>query len=706
MADPDMIRAFAGEYRKLATGLDSVLAALDERAAWPAGEDGVRLCELANTLRDGSAFLGFHRLSALARILCDLLAACGDTSPARRRLFVAVCRLAEQLMCGIESRGVEPNPGMEWAHVADLARNQGLSLHWQEPATAPETSDEQRLAALLTDEDVPPQPSPSPPTLAAATDLVGVFVQDTAEILDQAERDLLQVEQKPEAIHDILRHFHTLKGNSGLMGYDQLQRLNHRLEGALQDVRDGQGSLPPVWTQFLLRLVDVQRQTMAAIQNGGDSRVADFDALMQEAASLFAAGRPTAGAAGAGKPILPDALVPEGGSLAARGTVRVSVDRLDQLNDLVGELVIATAVVTHLSEPHAGGDAEQFGRAFHQLNLIASELQHLAMSTRMVPVETVLRRLSRLTRDLSGRTGKAIDLQLEGMETEVDRSVAELIADPLVHMIRNAVDHGLESPAERKRAGKPETGTIRVEARHRSGEVWIRVTDDGRGLAKEKIRARAVAHGLLNPADELSDEKLYRLIFEPGFSTAEQVSEVSGRGVGMDVVRRNIERLHGRVDIETAAGLGTTLTLRIPLTLAVIQGMLVRVGAEQFILPLTTIRELLRPEPGSVRSLPGGAEIFRVRGETLPFFRLAGLLKLPSTAERPEDGVVCIVEDGDRRMGLAADELLGQQRVVVKNIGDVLGRISGVSGASILADGRVRLILDVPGLLRLAQGGE
>lgn len=471
----------------------------------------------------------------------------------------------------------------------------------------------------------------------------------------------------------------------------------------MQAVRDGQGTLPPAWVQCLLGLVDVQRQSVAGIQSRGDSRVANFDAHMQAAEALFSID-PVAAGGGRVDPLEPS--VPAGIAAAARGTVRVSVERLDQLNDLVGELAIAAAVVTHLSEPRAGTDAERFSRSFHQLNLIASELQNLAMSTRMVPVETVLRRLSRLVRDLSARTGKPIDLQLEGVETEVDRSVAELIADPLVHMVRNAVDHGLEAPSKRRRTGKPETGTIRIEARHRSGEVWIRVTDDGRGLPKEKIRARAVACGLLAPSEELSDEKLYRLIFEPGFSTAEEVTEVSGRGVGMDVVRRNVERLHGRVDIETAVGLGTTLTLRIPLTLAVIQGMLVRLGAEQFILPLTTIRELIRPEPGAVRALPGGAEIILVRGEALPLFRLARLLRFVAAAERPEDGVVCIVEDGDRRMGLVADELLGQQRVVVKNVGDALGRIPGVAGASILADGRVRLILDVPGLLRLAQGKE
>jgi two-component system chemotaxis sensor kinase CheA len=384
--------------------------------------------------------------------------------------------------------------------------------------------------------------------------------------------------------------------------------------------------------------------------------------------------------------------------------IRINVERLDQLSDLAGELLAATAVVMHLSERREHVDSEQYERACHQLDLVTSWLQNLSMSMRMVPVELAFRRLHRLVRDLAEKTGKPLELQLAGAETEADRRVIELIVDPLIHIVRNAVDHGIESPEERRKLAKPEIGTIRIEAFQRSGEVWIVVSDDGRGLQRARILEHARKKGLVGNNAALRDDQILDLIFEPGFSTSESVTEVSGRGVGLDVVRKNVERLRGRVTAQSLEGFSTTMTLRIPLMLSVINGMMTRVGTEQFVLPVENVRELLRPAPTDVHRAADRGAVVGVRGETVPLFRLADLFAVNGAVRDADDGIVVVVEDGDRRAALLVDETIGQQRVVVKSLRESLGRVTGVSGASVLADGRVRLVLDVPGLIGIAQG--
>lgn len=710
-----MRRAFLAEYRQLAGEAEGVLseAARAGTALWCVDLKSLSLlCHLTHVLRDAGLFLNFPQLAAVARPLFELLRPRGtetappQLAPAQTQLLLAGFQLAARLVDGVAQNGVEPRLETDLARFAPAAR--ALGLPWDftaAPSAAPdqgERSDTQKVDDLLAEHAAPAAAPARPATrVAASADMLNVFLQDAEEILDHAEQDLLALEREPERLHNLLRQFHTLKGNSGLMGFDRLQQFSHRLESVLQDIRDQQIKPPPDWITLFLEAVDQLRRAVAELAKSGLTNSLNLDlwaaklAVFGGASAQAEPAVPAAAAAAAApseSPALP----------AARGGVRVNVERLDQLNDLAGELVIAAAVVQHLSVARSGVDPERYNRAAHQLNLITSGVQDLAMAIRMVPIEAAFRRLPRLARELAAKTGKPLDLQLVGAETEVDRRVTELIADPLVHMVRNAVDHGLESPAERRQRGKPETGTIRIEALHRSGEVWVTVSDDGRGLQREKILAKARERGLLAADAMPGDEELLPLIFEPGFSTAEVVTEVSGRGVGLDVVKRNIERLRGRIEAQSTPGLSTTLTLRLPLTMAVIQGMIIAVGSEQFILPMPGICESLRPGTAEVRRVLGEGELIVIRGATIPLFRLADLFMLPGGAARPEDGVVTIVEDGDRRVALLLDELLGQQRVVVKSLGDSLGRLPGVSGASILADGRVRLILDVPGLIRLA----
>ena len=390
--------------------------------------------------------------------------------------------------------------------------------------------------------------------------------------------------------------------------------------------------------------------------------------------------------------------------LAARNDIRVDLRKLDSMLDLVGELVIAEAMVTR--HPVVwNAENESLERAVHQLRRVASSLQDMATSVRMIPLAPTFRRMTRLVYDLSVKAGKQVDLILLGEETEVDRTVIERISDPLVHIIRNAIDHGIESPEERLAAGKLETGRLTIEGHHEGGEVWIVITDDGRGLNREGILRKAMARGMVHgDGTELSDNQVYHFIFEPGFSTATKVTDISGRGFGMDVVKKNIEKLSGKIDIRTRPGEGTAVVLRIPLTLAIIDGMLVRSGETRYIIPLLSIRESLRPDPTQILSTPDGQEVVKLRDELIPIVRLDETFSRVKSDRALMDGILMIVEGEDGEVvALFADELLGQQETVIKGLSGWLKKSRGVSGCTILGDGEVGLILDIGAIVRLAK---
>ena len=384
-------------------------------------------------------------------------------------------------------------------------------------------------------------------------------------------------------------------------------------------------------------------------------------------------------------------------------SLRVAARRVDELVDLVGELVITQSMVTQLVEGFQPERLPALQEAVGALQQSTRELQEKVMKVRTVPVGRVFQRFPRLVHDLAGALGKQVELRLAGEDTELDKGVIERISDPLTHLIRNAVDHGLESPAVRSAAGKPETGRLELRAYPEGGNVVIEVADDGRGLNAEAIRRRARAQGLLAADEVLGDEQAYALIFRPGFSTAEQVSDVSGRGVGMDVVKRNVEALNGALSLESAPGHGTRVRIRLPLTLAILDGLMLAVGEAVYVLPLLSVVESFRPAPPEVRTLPGGRELVRVRGESVPLVRLHRLLGHAPRETDPTRALVVVVEHQGRRLGLLTDELLGQQQVVIKSLEAHFQRVEGALGATILGDGRVALILDVQGLVRLAE---
>ncbi len=387
-------------------------------------------------------------------------------------------------------------------------------------------------------------------------------------------------------------------------------------------------------------------------------------------------------------------------------SIRVATEKVDRLVDLVGELVITQSMVAqtvHRLAAH-GFSPERLAElteAVAQMDRHARDLEERVMAIRMLPIRTVFGRFSRVVRDLAQAQGKRVHFETRGDETELDKTVIERIADPLMHLVRNAVDHGIEPPEERRARGKPEAGSLVLSAYQQGGSIYIEVQDDGRGLDRERILRKAVQLGLVASPEGLTDEQVYALIWEPGFSTAEHVTEVSGRGVGTDVVKRNVEALGGFISIQTAPGRGTTFRVKLPLTLAILEGQSLRVGREVYILPLATITESVRPAPESLRTVFGSCETFVMRGEVLPFVRLHRLFRVPEAEEEPTRGLMVVVEHDGRRVGLFVDELLGQQQFVIKSLDSNFQRVEGIAGATILGDGRVALILDVPGLVAL-----
>jgi two-component system chemotaxis sensor kinase CheA len=431
-------------------------------------------------------------------------------------------------------------------------------------------------------------------------------------------------------------------------------------------------------------------------------------------AAPSAVSTPAAPAAPAPAPAAPAAAQPtiresapakseSGPTVGDSGSIRVSVEKIDELMNTVGELVITQAMLSQLGQKLEGPDAEQFRSSLANLERNMRGLQESVMRVRMLPISFVFSRFPRMARDLAQRLGKQIELKLTGQETELDKTVMEKIGDPLVHLVRNSIDHGVEMPDARLARGKPAFGTVHLDAYHRGGNIAVEVSDDGAGLDKDRILAKAKSRNLVGPNDILTDEQVYDLIFLPGFSTAEKTTDVSGRGVGMDVVRRNVHELGGKIEIRSFPGKGSKFLITLPLTLAIVDGQTVAVGGETYIVPLVSIVESMQLKPSQVSRIAGSQnEVISFRGDYLPIIRLHEVFGVEPRSRALHEGLIVVAEGDGRRVGLFVDDLLGQQQVVIKSLETNYGRIDGVSGATILGDGSVSLILDLPGLIRAA----
>lgn len=644
-----------------------------------------------------------QQLVQLSKLLTRAEASCGENSRARDMLSRAITCLDDALL---EAR--ELGPVLD--EVGELIE---AAIYGTDPET-------------ITPEAVEHDPDGLPPD--ADIELLSEWVVETLEYLDAAEGALLALETEPtdaESINVVFRAFHTIKGTAAFLGLDKIVDLAHHAESLLSRVRDGEVSFTADYADLSLRAADLLRDMVhgvqTAMQGGALIVPAGYAEIMGQLRARDDGDEPVPDDQPVPQPVVatpstndsepersprqPDsngAARRSSGAEPADSTVRVRTDRLDRLLDLVGELVVAQSMIA-ADETLTSGKHHQLEGKVEQASKLVRELQDLSTAMRMVPLQGTFRRLTRLVRDLSRATSKRVELIMEGEETEIDRNMVDIIADPLVHMVRNAIDHGIETPAERRAAGKAETGIVRLAAYHQGGNVVVELSDDGRGLDRDAITARAVSRGLIEKGAELSDSEIYSLIFAPGFSTAERVTDVSGRGVGMDVVRRNIESLQGRVDVSSEPGLGSTFTFRLPLTLAITEGMLVRVGRERYIVPTGHIYRSFRPQAELLSTVIGKGEVVLHHGQVIPLVRLHRLFDIADAEEDPTQATLMLVGDGTRRGALMVDEILGQQQFVAKPLGEGLGTIAGLAGGAILGDGRVGLIIDVTSLLATLQ---
>ncbi len=571
--------------------------------------------------------------------------------------------------------------------------------------------------------------------------------------------------ESEEALNAVFRAFHTIKGVAGFLALDQVQSLSHEAESLLDLARKGKIVLAGTAIDVTFDAVDALKNLIGRVRDclSSGQPLQPYDAIpalvvriktastgKSEPEQKFPASPADvaekklgeilvdSGAAskesvvealgsqkqGVEKWKLGEILVLDGEAEAkdvahalrtqqkakvarkaavhVKEIVKVDAERLDRLIDTIGELVIAESMVTQSDELLDIASTE-LSRHVNQLDKITRELQAMGTSLRMVPVRATFQKMARLVRDLGKKANKAVEFVMAGEDTELDKTVVDRIGDPLVHMIRNAVDHGLEaSPEDRKAAGKPATGRVELRAYHKGGNIYIEVEDDGRGLDREAILAKARERGMVGESDVLSDREVFSLIFEPGFSTAKKVTDVSGRGVGMDVVRRNIDALRGQVEIRSEAGKGSVFTIRLPLTLAIIDGMVIRVGSERYVIPTLSVVMSIRPDEKDLSTVLSKGEMLTLQGSLIPLFRLGRLFSIDGAEADPSKSLVVIVEDDGKRTGLITDELLGQQQIVIKSLGETMRGIPGVSGGAIMPDGQVGLILDVGGLIKLA----
>jgi len=596
-------------------------------------------------------------------------------------------------------------------------------------------------------------------------ELLNDFTVEAMEHLDATDMHLLTLETEPrdeEALNAVFRAFHTIKGSAGFLGLDDVGMLSHEAENLLDMARKGRLVLSGVAMDVIFDSVDTLKRLVAALRDSlktgecpsggecpeellgriravvegdvdggpeleepsaepgmrlGEILVASGKATEEEVEDALEKQRQTSSTGRLGEQLVRDGevaakdvahalrtqrkgILPK--TVRVKETVKVDAERLDRLVETIGELVIAVSIVSQATD-RGNGDRARLTQQMCQLDKITRELQELGTSLRMVPIRSTFQKMARMVRDLAKKAGKRIEFSMSGEDTELDKTVVDNIGDPLIHMVRNAVDHGIEAnPEERRKAGKPETGRIELRAFHKGGNIYIEIEDDGRGLDRETILAKAREKGIVEDGDSMSDREVFSLIFQPGFSTAKRVTDISGRGVGMDVVKRNIEALRGQVEINSEPGRGSVFTIRMPLTLAIIDGMVVRVGNERYIIPTLSIVRSVRPRKEDLSTVFNRGEMLSLHGELIPLFRLDRLFDVEGAEQDPTRAIVVVVEDDGRQTGLLTDELLGQQQIVIKSLGETLRNAPGISGGAIMPDGRVGIILDIGGLVRLA----
>jgi two-component system chemotaxis sensor kinase CheA len=560
-------------------------------------------------------------------------------------------------------------------------------------------------------------------------EMVEQYISDTKDLLDTIENNLLLLEQDSdnmELISSIFGAIHSIKGNSGFMGFDEIQEIAMETETILDSLRKKELQADPTIVSILLSNIETMSKRINSLSTNQGSNIIEEEEILlpkevvedkkveivapkmgdeskntlYETKQKFESPKQE-NEKGASKQDITAQVAK--GFQQQKQDIRVETVKIDKLFDLVGELITIETMVTK-NPDLAGMTLPSFAKAASQLNKITRELQEVTMSVRMMPLEGLFNKMKRLVRDVSIKLGKKVELSISGQETEMDKNVIDEISDPLVHILRNSLDHGIEDVSERIAKGKSETGFIHLSARYEGNEILIAVKDDGAGINKEQVLKKAEEKGLLTiPPEKMTDKEIFALLFEPGFSTAKQVTDISGRGVGMDVVRKNIERLRGAIDVESEFNKGTTVTLRIPLTLAIMEALLVKVGDDTYALPIMNVSETFRVTDEEVSKTMDGLEMIKIRNEVLPVFRIHELFKRKPRYYELEKGIIMIIESRSKKFCLFADELIGQQQAVIKGLSDYIGKVPGITGCMVLGDSSIGLIIDIEGILQIAE---
>ncbi len=612
-------------------------------------------------------------------------------------------------------------------------------------------------------ENPEPEPEPAPPEEEAGREpsaeqasissddmeILADFVTEAFENLETIEIKLIDLEQEPDSkdiINDIFRPFHTIKGVSGFLSLTKINKLAHATENLLDSARSGEFIINHTATDAILESVDTLKSLVERVKHGiqtgfwqPDSDI-DIQGLLDKFQKIH-----TALSRGEQEPlgeilvrqqvvdresvnqaletqqkqpgrkigeILVEERKAEPGQIASalmeqtgsqkkvESQVKVSTQKLDDLVDFAGELVIAQAMLRQKTM-----DDPVLNQSVAHLGQIVTNMQNIAMSMRMIPIKATFMKMIRLVRDLSRRSGKNVNLQMSGEDTEIDRNVVDALYEPMVHMIRNSVDHGIERAEDRSAKGKAAQGNIFLRAYHKGGHIIIEIEDDGKGLDRDRILEKALSTGLISGNEQMTDAQIYDLIMEPGFSTAEKITDVSGRGVGMDVVKDGIEKFRGHLNIASKKDRGTKFTISLPLTLAIIDGMLVRVETEKYVIPTTAVQKVFKPGDKDYFTVEGKGEMVKDRGSLIPLIRLNTIYNTVDGDKQVRDCLVVVVESKDEKRAILIDELLGKDEYVIKSLGSGLENIKGIAGGAILSDGRVGLILDIHGIFSIAQDG-
>jgi two-component system chemotaxis sensor kinase CheA len=619
---------------------------------------------------------------------------------------------------------------------------------------------QEKIAVVGSAEAPPAQPQEGSGDSGTDIQLFNDFISEALEHLDSIELNIINLEQFPEdreCINAIFRPFHTIKGVSGFLNLKEINKFSHAMESLLDDARNGRLRVHRGIIDFILGAVDLSRKMILELKEqiqSGPPRPSqwDYESYLQKINLIReekSSGDP------APEKEVPEKIEPPplGEILAQKGivspadiqdalrkqketnqklgeilirenkakplevvealrdqkraagqlpetTVKVDTRKLDGLVDMVGELVITQSLVQQNPVFSSVRDLK-LTRDFSQLQRITTDLQRISMSLRMIPIRQTFQKMIRLVRDLTRKSNKQVDLIMSGEETEIDRNMVDTLYEPLVHMIRNSIDHGIESPEKRRESGKSESGMIYLRAFQRSGYIVIEIEDDGQGLNRPKILKKAQEKGLVPSEASLTDYQIDNMIFEPGFSTADRVTDISGRGVGMDVVKKAITGLKGMVEIFSVAGKGCRFVIRVPITLAIMDGIVIQIGEERYIIPTVFIKETIRPSRNDLTTVHNKGEVIKVRDSLLPLVRLPQLLGAIPRKKEPWEALVVVVENEGHRKALMVDDLIGKQEVVIKNLGEGLKKVKGVAGATIMGDGRVGLILDIHNLFDL-----